>query len=416
MKSENQEQSKTQLTKEKKTSELIELPEYIQAEVFLENTGFFTPSSKTIKSIYTKTKKMGERQNLDGSKKTIKIKISANHELGLPITSDFDYYRAFLKICDEIVNQEGRFQLPIAIPTRRLIKHAGKTENKRVWKEVKEWFKRMTWTGIEGGIYSAKSKNYQEGFTGTVFSQVILRGEKMRSGRAANTNYVWPSPWFLSNYYYRYIRAIDFNFYRRLRKPIAKSLYPILETGWYASGGKPYSKSYHDLCEEFLLTENRQVSTIKRQLDPAHKELHREGFLEEWEYRKSADKSDFVITYKPGVKFFQDQKAREARRLLVDQINGKPKELARARAEDKFNKELLLEDILKLCGDRQNKGAYMKVINEYPENIVRIVLSETRQASRERRIKKNRGAYFMDTLKRIVALREKAKKGAQNKQ
>jgi hypothetical protein len=37
-------------------------------------------------------------------------KISANYELGLPITSDFDYYRAFLKICDELVDRDGRFR------------------------------------------------------------------------------------------------------------------------------------------------------------------------------------------------------------------------------------------------------------------------------------------------------------------
>ena len=33
------------------------LPEYVQAEAFLEVSGFFTPSSKRIKSIYIKEKK-----------------------------------------------------------------------------------------------------------------------------------------------------------------------------------------------------------------------------------------------------------------------------------------------------------------------------------------------------------------------
>ena len=55
---------------------------------------------------------------------------------------------------------------------------------------------------------------------------------------------------------------MDLAFHLRLRKPIAKSLYPLLELGWYATGGKPYSKSYHELCHEFLL----QESTISRGL------------------------------------------------------------------------------------------------------------------------------------------------------
>ena len=98
-------------------AEMLLPPEYIQAEAFLEVSGYFTPSSNRIKHIYTKEKKIREYVDAQGTKRTVKTKISANHELGLPITSDLDYYRAFLKICDEIVDREGRFQLPIAVPT-----------------------------------------------------------------------------------------------------------------------------------------------------------------------------------------------------------------------------------------------------------------------------------------------------------
>ncbi len=87
---------------------------------------------------------------------------------------------------------------------------------------------------------------------------------------------MWLSPWFLSNYYHRYTRPIDFEFYKRLRKPIAKSLYTLLENGWYAAEGKPY---------------------------------------------KSANGTDYIITYYPGQKFFDDQQAKDARRQLAEQIN-----------------------------------------------------------------------------------------------
>ena len=39
------------------------LPEYVWAEVFLENSGFFTPSSNRIKYIYTKTKTIIHKNN-----------------------------------------------------------------------------------------------------------------------------------------------------------------------------------------------------------------------------------------------------------------------------------------------------------------------------------------------------------------
>ena len=55
---ESTKQNFSKLTKKKKTQSDIKqadflcLPEYVWAEVFLENSGFFTPSSKRIKNIY----------------------------------------------------------------------------------------------------------------------------------------------------------------------------------------------------------------------------------------------------------------------------------------------------------------------------------------------------------------------------
>jgi hypothetical protein len=63
----------------------------IPAEVFLETLGFFIPSSKRIQGIYTKVKPVGTRAVADGTTHVIHTKISANHELGLPITADLDY-------------------------------------------------------------------------------------------------------------------------------------------------------------------------------------------------------------------------------------------------------------------------------------------------------------------------------------
>jgi len=381
------------------------VPDYIQAEVFLETVGFFTPSSKRIKHHLTKEKILTESVNPDGTKHVTKTIISANALFGLPVTSDLDYYRAFLKICDEIIDRDGRFHLPIAIPTRALIRYAGKTENARERKEIRAWIKRMTLTGIIGGIYQAKSKDYSDGFVGTLFSQAYVRGERMRNGKIAEMNYIWPAPWWLSNFFYRYLRPFDYNFHQRLRKPIAKALYPILETGWYASAGNPYTKSYRDLCTEFLLAEHRHLSLVKQQLDPAHQELQREQFLADWQYRKAAHKpnnNDFIVTYVPGQKFFEDQHARKARQQLAEQLTRTRKKLPAAQQELTGAEQALLDEILATCGDRDNRAAYATVIRAYPEGLLWMAISETRQASREHRITKTRGAYFMATVKDLA--------------
>jgi hypothetical protein len=160
-------------------------------------SGYFTPSSKRIRGVYAKEKKLREYIDAQGRKCTVKVEISANHKLGLPITSDLDYYRAFLKMCDEMVDRDGRFKMPIAVSTSTLLRYAGKKEGTIQRREVRAWLKRMTLTGIEGAIYRAKRKDYDEQFVGTVFSQVVMTGERMRNGKIADTNYVWLSPWFL---------------------------------------------------------------------------------------------------------------------------------------------------------------------------------------------------------------------------
>jgi hypothetical protein len=383
-------------------TEMLPPPEYIQAEAFLEVSGYFTPSSKRIRRIYTKEKKLREYIDEHGNRRTLKVKISANHELGLPITSDLDYYRAFLKICDESVDQEGRFRPPIAVSSSRLARYAGKPWNLKTRREIQEWFDRMAGTLMKGAIYLAKKRDYDDGATGAVFSFVIQRGKRMRNGKIADTNYVWPSPWFLSNYYYRYTRPFDFEFYKRLRKPIAKSLYPLLENGWYAAEGKPYAKSYLALCEEFLLKRHAHLSRIKQQLDPSHSELAQEGFLGQWDYRLSARGNDYILLYYPGQKFFDDQQAKNTRRQLAEQIDNWRSVSSPSQLDLIDHSDLLLSDILDTCGDRKNTAAYLKIIKDYPEPVIRMALSETRQAHLEGRIAKSRGAYFTDTLKRLA--------------
>ena len=250
--------------------------DYIPAEMFLETIGFFSPSSQRIKGIYSKTKKLVEEAGPDGAKRTYSVKISAIHDLGLPITSDLDYYRAFQKVFEEAHERYKKFRLPIVFSTKKLMHYAGKQENARVKREIRDWLKRMKFTAIEGAVYDAKTNHYREVYT-SVFYEVAVKGD-IRKGKVAESNSVWPAGWFLSNYLRGYVRKVDLEFHKALRKPIAKALYPLLETGWYAAGGGTFSKSYGSLCEEFLLTKHSKLVFIKRQLDPAHEELKKKGF------------------------------------------------------------------------------------------------------------------------------------------
>jgi hypothetical protein len=61
------------------------------------------------------------------------------------------------------------------------------------------------------------------------------------------------------------------------------------------------------------------------------------------------------------------------------------------------------DEILAVCGDAENQAAYRKMIREHPEGLLWMAISETRQASHERRITKTKGAYFMAMVKDLAA-------------
>src|SRR5207245_11450508 len=78
--------------------------------------------------------------------------------------------------------------------------------------------------------------------------QYVHVGHVMTDGQFALQNFVWPAQWFIDNYYHLYTRPIDLKFHHRLTCSIAKALYPLLDSGWFASNGSPYTKRYTALC------------------------------------------------------------------------------------------------------------------------------------------------------------------------
>jgi hypothetical protein len=151
------------------------------------------------------------------------------------------------------------------------------------------------------------------------------------------------------------------------------------------------------------------LSLVKQQLDPAHQELAKERFLAKWEYRDSADKTDYVITYYPGKKFFDDQEAKEERRQQAEKIiNGQGYDAAHhpmsesqpSPEESKALRDLLVKDILEVTGDPKSSRFYSLVAQKLDSQTIYRVISETKEASRIGEIRTNRARYFTDLVKR----------------
>jgi hypothetical protein len=71
------------------------------------------------------------------------------------------------------------------------------------------------------------------------------------------------------------------------------------------------------------------------------------------------------VIYYPGKKFFRDSKAKATRRDLAAHIENGTHELEAPQPTLMDEKSLLLEDILAVCGDRQNEASYRKLLKQY---------------------------------------------------
>ena len=109
-----------------------------------------------------------------------------------------------------------------------------------------------------------------------------------------------------------------------------------------------------------------------------------------------------------GRKIFSGPKGKGGRKQTAQNIANGRKKLPEPKSLD--DKQIyMVDEILNVCGDEENRIAYEKAVRENPENLIWTVISETKLASHERRIKKNKGADFMDTLKRIAEMRANTK-------
>ena len=102
----------------------------------------------------------------------------------------------------------------------------------------------------------------------------------------------------------------------------------------------------------------------------------------------------------------EDQKEKKTRRTLAEQIENGNHTSTPPQLDLVDRSQLLVSDILVVCGDAENTPSYRKLIHDHPEHLIRMALSETKQAHLEGRILKTKGAYFTDTLKRLAQYHE----------
>ena len=130
----------------------------VRVEKNVNTFGFFTPSSKRLRTS-SKTVALQVRTD-DGQRVQAKATIYPAAELGLPTTADQDKYFALQKIIEQIRKQEGLVVNPVRFSSAAMIETLGMTDGGRNYREIWEWLRRMTLTGVEseGVVYFAGRK------------------------------------------------------------------------------------------------------------------------------------------------------------------------------------------------------------------------------------------------------------------
>jgi hypothetical protein len=225
--------------------------------------------------------------------------VSANPRYGYPRPFDRQVHKAIEQI---ISNLERPIKNPVALGSLyNIARLLNLKDSGRFYSNIKAAIQRIVATTIEskGTFYDKGKKRWQEA-TFHLYDQVVFVGEDLPNGEVADTNYLFLGNWYLDNINARYVKPLDYTYYRTLQSSIASRLYEILGVKFYA-GHSFIQYKYSTLCQLLPLTQQRYASDAKKILNPAQEELVRTGFLAKVEWKEiPGEKHDWYLHYYPG--------------------------------------------------------------------------------------------------------------------
>jgi hypothetical protein len=285
--------------------------DFVRLEKNLASLGFFTPSSKRIKSAKAKTITL--KKTVNGTRVEARATIIPGALYGLPITADQDKFLALQKLIADVRRREGKIPNPIGFTSAELLallkQHRRSGKN---YKDVDAWLNVMVSTVVvsEGAVYLAGQKRWvKDRFH--VFDRAVSFGKELEPGKVADRNYVWLSAWQLENLEANHLIPIDLETYRALRHHIAKSLAVLIQIWFHASqDAGVFEKRYEDLCEFLGIAQYRHPSDVIRQLRPSLEELKRYGYINEWTIAKTSQPRAYKMVLRHGEKFRRERAVR----------------------------------------------------------------------------------------------------------
>ena len=298
---------------------VIEAPGEIQpldilrSEVNLLNLPFFALWDKDLRR--RRKVEFTDVEERDGTKLQILWRVTGDSELGYPGPLDRKVFRAIEHI---ITSQMPPLENPVRLGSFAEIaklldfKKRKGSYDKWVYKRIKESIQRISATrAFSKGSWTRRSKEpdgkiikrYLEDGPFSIYARPFFAWEELPNGTIADTNYLELGSWYLESLNARYVRPLDYNYYKSFKTNIGPRLYELLGTKFYGwkRGQAPRRFRYSTLTQLLPATKQRYLAKAKQMLDPGHEELKQTGFLSAYRWEPlEGETGDWMVYYWPG--------------------------------------------------------------------------------------------------------------------
>lgn len=341
-----------------KETKALDAKRFIAEEVNLSRLPFFASATKTlgrkvsIRYAYSKV--------INGLKVQAYWEVSANAKYGYPGPKAEAVHTAIM----QIVTEQGLpIRNPVVITHYSICKRLGIKYNTRNRRDIRDALGSIKGALIETEhMFTDKQGNVVElGDTPSrLYERVAYIGQtNSKTGKRYEYSAVWLGDFFLESINKGYVRPIDFEYYKVIRKAshAAPKIYKNLSwrfSGCFRHNNRYVKVDYDDLAIFVDVKRQPNLSLAKQKLAKAHNILLTTGFLDcepEWqiEEQKKGSPPKFYILYYPGQRAREEYK--HAYWLLTKQL-----ELQLAADNETVGKSDLASELIRLGVSKGRAG------------------------------------------------------------
>jgi hypothetical protein len=208
---------------------------------------------------------------------------------------------------EQLITERGLpVENPIPFSIHNLCWRMGMKAGGTEYHKVRQALVAIRGTQIESkGMFYAKNLARYVDQVFSLYERIVFAGERLSDGTRAEHNLLYLGTWYLESLNSRYVRPLDYRFYLKLHTPIARRLYELLGVKFYRVADRPspvIRYRYSTLCRLLPVKRHVHRSRMHEQLNAAHEELLRGGFLDAADDLRVPYRSDWYIHYRPGPK------------------------------------------------------------------------------------------------------------------